>query len=128
VGINDYQDPTFRPLQYAETDAKAFAQWLLDPRGGMWNPAEVNVTVGQEATKERLEAQFMQLCVHAAAPGDLIFIYFAGHAFIDEASGEAYLTHTLINGQVAIRMAIGSVLTERRHVDAAWKALTAQLG
>jgi tetratricopeptide (TPR) repeat protein len=91
VGINNYQDPTFRPLQYAETDAKAFAQWLLDPRGGMWNPAEVNVTVGQEATKERLEAQLMQLCVHAADPGDLIFIYFAGHAFIDEASGEGYL-------------------------------------
>jgi len=44
------------------------------------------------------------------------------------ASGEAYLTHPLVNGQVAIRMAIGSVLTERRHVDAAWKALTAQLG
>ncbi len=91
VGINNYQDPTFRPLQYAETDARAFAQWLLDPRGGMWNPAEVNVTVGQEATRERLEAQVMQLCVHAADPGDLIFIYFAGHAFIDEASGEGYL-------------------------------------
>jgi tetratricopeptide (TPR) repeat protein len=91
VGINNYQDPAFRPLQYAETDAKAFAKWLLDPRGGVWNPAEVYVTVGQEATKERLEAQLMQLCVHAADPGDLIFIYFAGHAFVDEASGEGYL-------------------------------------
>jgi aromatic-L-amino-acid decarboxylase len=44
------------------------------------------------------------------------------------ASGQAYLTHTLVNGQIAIRMAIGSVLTERRHVHAAWQALTAQLG
>jgi aromatic-L-amino-acid decarboxylase len=43
------------------------------------------------------------------------------------ASGRAYLTHTLVNGQVAIRMAIGSVLTERRHVRTAWQALTAQL-
>jgi tetratricopeptide (TPR) repeat protein len=91
VGINNYQDPTFRPLQYAETDAKAFAQWLLDPRGGAWNRAEVYVAAGQEATKERLEAQLMQLCVHAAEQGDLIFIYFAGHAFVDDASGEGYL-------------------------------------
>lgn len=91
VGINNYQDPTFRPLQYAETDAKAFAQWLLDPRGGVWKPAEVYVTAGQEATKERLEAQLMQLCIHAADAGDLIVIYFAGHAFVDDASGEGYL-------------------------------------
>lgn len=91
VGINNYQDSTFRPLHYAETDAKAFAQWLLDPRGGAWNPAGVYVTAGQEATKERLEAQLLQLCVHAADPEDLIFIYFAGHAFVDDARGEGYL-------------------------------------
>jgi aromatic-L-amino-acid/L-tryptophan decarboxylase len=41
------------------------------------------------------------------------------------ASGELYLTHTLVNGHVALRMAIGSVLTERRHVEAAWRALSA---
>ena len=91
VGINHYQDPTFRPLQYAETDAKAFAQWLVDPRGGAWNPAEVHVTTGQGATKDRLEAELMQLCVHAAEAEDLIFIYFAGHALIDDATGESYL-------------------------------------
>lgn len=41
-------------------------------------------------------------------------------------SGDAYLTHTLVNGRLAIRMAIGSVLTERRHVEAAWHAIQAQ--
>lgn len=91
VGINQYQDSTFRPLQYAETDAKAFARWLLDPRGGGWNPADVHVTTGQAATRERLEAQVMQLCIHVAEQEDLIFIYFAGHAFIDDATGEGYL-------------------------------------
>jgi aromatic-L-amino-acid decarboxylase len=43
-------------------------------------------------------------------------------------SGTAYLTHTVVNGQVAIRMAIGSALTERRHVEAAWQALAAAVG
>ena len=40
------------------------------------------------------------------------------------ASGEAYLTHTVVNGRHAIRLAIGSVLTERRHVEAAWQLLS----
>ena len=40
------------------------------------------------------------------------------------ASGEAYLTHTAVHGRYAIRLAIGSVLTERRHVEAVWRLLT----
>ena len=36
------------------------------------------------------------------------------------ASGELYLTHTVVNGQAVLRMAIGSVWTEHRHVAAAW--------
>ncbi|MGH2493704.1 MAG: tetratricopeptide repeat protein [Ktedonobacteraceae bacterium] len=91
VGINKYQDPTFQSLHYAETDAKALAHWLIDPRGGAWNATDAYVTAGLEATKERLEAQLMQLCVHAANPEDLIFIYFAGHAFVDDTGGEGYL-------------------------------------
>jgi aromatic-L-amino-acid decarboxylase len=40
-------------------------------------------------------------------------------------SGAAYLTHTAVNGQVALRVAIGGVLTERRHVEALWRLLSA---
>ncbi len=43
------------------------------------------------------------------------------------ASGQAYLTHTVLDGRYAIRMAIGSVLTERRHVEAAWRLIRGQL-
>ncbi|MFN2518621.1 MAG: aminotransferase class V-fold PLP-dependent enzyme [Jatrophihabitantaceae bacterium] len=42
------------------------------------------------------------------------------------ASGELYLTHTLVNGNAALRLSIGSPLTERRHVAAAWRALSAR--
>ncbi|PZS17310.1 MAG: aspartate aminotransferase family protein [Pseudonocardiales bacterium] len=42
------------------------------------------------------------------------------------ASGELYLTHTTVNGNLALRMAIGSPLTERRHVEAAWRALSSR--
>jgi aromatic-L-amino-acid decarboxylase len=40
------------------------------------------------------------------------------------ASGELYLTHTSVDGKVALRMSIGATLTERRHVKAAWDALS----
>jgi aromatic-L-amino-acid decarboxylase len=39
-------------------------------------------------------------------------------------SGAAYLTHTLVNGRAALRVAIGSPLTEARHVDALWDQLS----
>jgi aromatic-L-amino-acid decarboxylase len=39
-------------------------------------------------------------------------------------SGSAYLTHTSVNGQIALRLAIGSPLTEQRHVDAVWELLS----
>src|SRR5699024_10182532 len=37
------------------------------------------------------------------------------------ASGQVYLTHTLVGDRIALRMAIGSTLTQRRHVEAAWE-------
>ena len=43
------------------------------------------------------------------------------------SSGEAYLTHTRLNDQTVLRVAIGAVRTEQRHVDALY-ALLAGLG
>jgi aromatic-L-amino-acid decarboxylase len=53
----------------------------------------------------------------------------AGRAVLDavNASGEAYLTHTVVNGRFAIRLAIGAVLTERSHVEAVWQSITSRL-
>jgi aromatic-L-amino-acid decarboxylase len=66
------------------------------------------------------------------APHELSLVTFrlrngdeATRALMDRvnASGQMYLTHTLVDGNVALRMAIGSTLTERRHVQAAWHLL-----
>lgn len=37
------------------------------------------------------------------------------------ANGQLYLTHTRLDGKLTLRLAIGSRLTEERHVDGAWK-------
>ncbi|HEX7737039.1 MAG TPA: tetratricopeptide repeat protein [Ktedonobacteraceae bacterium] len=91
IGVNSYQDATFRPLQFAETDARALAQWLVHNRGGKWNPADVQVLQGAEATLELVESLVMQLCLQMVTSEDMIFIYFAGYAFVDQVSGEGQL-------------------------------------
>ncbi len=40
-------------------------------------------------------------------------------------SGEAFLSHTKLDGRFTIRLAIGNLRTERRHVDHAWDLLRA---
>nr|BBH91552.1 hypothetical protein KTC_63030 [Thermosporothrix sp. COM3] len=91
IGINTYQDPTFQPLQFAENDARALAQWLVNNQGGKWSPGDVQVVQGQHATHELLKSLFTQTCLQVALPDDLVFLYFAGHTYIDERSGQGIL-------------------------------------
>jgi aromatic-L-amino-acid decarboxylase len=39
------------------------------------------------------------------------------------ASGRAYLSHTKLHGRYVLRLAIGNLRTERRHLEEAWDAL-----
>ena len=39
------------------------------------------------------------------------------------ASGRAYITHTRLNGRVAIRIGVGNILTEQRHLDDLWSRI-----
>jgi len=91
VGVNHYRDSTFRPLLCAENDAKALAQWFVNTKGGKWNPSDVQLVQGQHATKELIESLLVQLCLQVATMGDEVVFYFAGHAFVDERSGDGYL-------------------------------------
>ncbi len=91
VGVNSYQDTIFQPLQFAENDARAFAQWIVNERGGKWAPADVQHVYGANATRELIESLVLQLCLSIAQPDDLVLIYIASHAFLNESSGEGYL-------------------------------------
>ena len=39
------------------------------------------------------------------------------------ASGEAYLSHTKLNGRYVLRLAVGNIRTEARHLERAWELL-----
>jgi len=91
IGVNSYQDSAFRPLQYAENDTRALAQWLVNTKGGNWAPADVQHVQGAYATRELVGSLITQTCTHVAGADDLVFVYFAGHAFLDESTGQGYL-------------------------------------
>ena len=42
------------------------------------------------------------------------------------SSGRLYLTHTKLRGQYVLRLCVGQAHTERRHVEAAWRAIQEQ--
>jgi aromatic-L-amino-acid decarboxylase len=42
------------------------------------------------------------------------------------ASGDAYLTHTRLRGRSCVRVGIGNVLTEERHLAHAWSRVLAE--
>jgi Caspase domain len=91
IGINNYQDTAFQQLHYAENDARALVQWLANNRGGNWNPSDLQLLLGAQATPELTETLTNQLCLHMAEQSDLFFLYFAGHVFLDEIHAEGYL-------------------------------------
>ncbi len=66
----------------------------------------------------------------APAPLNLVCFRHLGGDAVNEAlmnrlneSGKLYLTHTKLNGRLALRMAIGQTMTEERHVRNAWKRI-----
>ncbi len=97
IGVNQYQDGSFQQLRFAENDARALAQWLVNTKGGKWSPSDVQLVQGPHATRELVESLITQICIHKAELGDVVLLYFAGHAFIDKLTGEGYLS--LFNSQ-----------------------------
>ncbi|MBV9241241.1 MAG: amino acid decarboxylase [Acidobacteria bacterium] len=43
------------------------------------------------------------------------------------ASGEAYLSHTKLNGKFTLRLSVGSIRVEKRHLEKVWRLLNEQL-
>ncbi|CAI0434701.1 unnamed protein product [Linum tenue] len=39
------------------------------------------------------------------------------------STGRVFITHTALSGMYTLRLVVGAPLTERRHIDAAWKVL-----
>lgn len=73
IGIEHYEDPAFPAAEYAESDVSDLASWLRRVGGYDF----VSLRIGPRA-RELLDA--VAAATAALAPGDLLLIYFAGHA------------------------------------------------
>jgi aromatic-L-amino-acid decarboxylase len=66
------------------------------------------------------------VCFRHAPPGlagDALDVLNARIVDAVNASGETFLSHTRLGGRYVIRLAIGNIRTERRHVARAWELL-----
>jgi aromatic-L-amino-acid decarboxylase len=101
-----------RRLRHHLELARAFSDWVdADPS---W---------------ERLApVPFSTVCLRFAPPrlrGDDASLDDLNARLIDAVNrtGEVFLSHTRLNGRFAIRVAIGNLRTERRHVERCWELL-----
>ena len=96
-GVEGLQHHVRRHVQLAQQ----FASWVReDPRFELAAPAPLNL-----------------VCFRHRAGDDL------NQALLDRLnrSGSLYLTHTRLDGRLALRFCVGQTHTELRHVEQAWK-------
>jgi glutamate/tyrosine decarboxylase-like PLP-dependent enzyme len=66
--------------------------------------------------------------VPASADGETLDRINEGIVETVNESGRAYMTHTNLDGRVAMRIGVGNVLTEERHLDDLWAQITRSAG
>ena len=83
--------------------AQEFARWVqADPRFELAAPAPLNLVCFRLKAGDEANRQLMHRL---------------------NQSGDLYLTHTVLDGRVALRLCIGQTHTEARHVEQAWRRI-----
>ncbi len=80
IGVSSYAHA--EPLLYASTDAQSFADFLRSPRGGSLPEDHVFTLLESKASRYELLVQIESL-QDTVQDGDTIYIYIAGHGFIN---------------------------------------------
>lgn len=83
IGINEYEDTGFDQLKYAESDAKAIYDVLVNPDIGEFAKEDVTLLTGKP--KSEVE-ESLETTLNEAKRDDLVFIYFAGHGKLDKSA------------------------------------------
>lgn len=69
--------------------------------------------------------KFALVCFRLNPPGRVDSVDELNRELLDSvnSTGRLYITHTVIGGVYLLRFAVGSTLTEMRHVEAAWELI-----
>lgn len=76
IGINDYRSPQIRDLNYSEADALYLKDMLI--KYARYNPLQVKMLLGSDATYARIKEEIYWLG-EVAGKADDVFFYFSGH-------------------------------------------------
>jgi aromatic-L-amino-acid decarboxylase len=83
--------------------AQGFRQWVeQDTRFELAAPAPLNLVCFRHINGDEFNQQLLQRL---------------------NQSGDLYLTHTVLDGKVALRLCVGQTHTEARHVENAWRKI-----
>lgn len=85
VGISDYQNQNITDLQYADKDARLFAEYLLSPDGLGMDSANVTLLLNREATAGNFISALYGV-MELSKEGDQIIIYFSGHGDVESTT------------------------------------------
>ncbi|MCX6602778.1 MAG: caspase family protein [Acidobacteria bacterium] len=90
VGISQHANlGSGAQLQFAHRDAEEFAGFLLSAGGGALPPSQVKLLTNEKATLGAIRAELHGWLPNVAGPGDVVYVFFAGHGVVAER-GEAY--------------------------------------
>jgi aromatic-L-amino-acid/L-tryptophan decarboxylase len=69
------------------------------------------------------------LCCFRACPKDAEDLDALNEKIMNEinSSGEAYLSHTKLNGKFTLRLSVGSIRVEERHLEKVWQLLNEKI-
>lgn len=88
IGISTYQSTDLAPLANARRDAEALADFLRSPAGGNIAASRVHLLLDDEATRAEIIGELIKMASEADQ-GDLILLYFAGHARVQGGDDSA---------------------------------------
>jgi hypothetical protein len=91
IGVSRYQNPAWNTLQYADADAKAFAETFGKAQGGQYEKVEQRLLTDQEATVSNVKFALRGL-KDTVTEGDVAVVFAAGHG-IEQAGDYYFLCH-----------------------------------
>ena len=92
IGVNEYLDErNLRSLRFAEKDAQDMCKTLTDPDIGFNNHGEIEVLLGPQASKHKIEGTLHTILVKKAKREDTVVVYYSGHGFLAGDEKTAYL-------------------------------------
>jgi len=124
IGVSKYANLPGQDLHFAESDAEAIHDVLINQESGNFEPENVRKLIGRNATLANITDALERWLPSVAAEQDRVVIYFAGHGFI--LDGKGYLAPFDVDLQRLEQTAFAMDrlnLVAGKRIKARWKVL-----